>query len=234
MEEAFNAPTSSSATGQLSCGPSRFASPAWTDLDRLGLGYHFTSVEQKNLRRNADSPTELNRIDIWFDACKYLNIDQSWSRFGPIWRNANFKPGGCVPGFQWAEKRSGRWKKCTEKMMYSCPFQKYQPNITTQRCISLNTFKSGILYRHLKINHWAIMRHCFDKSLTSSLYDLLMSWSDEFLKHKLKLWMEDKGTEMYAYIHDPSQKHPWHTTAYASVWKWNPSGKTLLIWLIKY
>ena len=40
-----------------------------------------------------------------------------------------------------------------------------------------------------------IIGHCYGKGLISSLYDLLISGSDESLNHKLRLWMEDIGDE---------------------------------------
>lgn len=42
----------------------------------------------------------------------------------------------------------------------------------------------------------AIIRHCYDKGLISSLYDLLKSGPDESSKHNLRLWMEDIGDEI--------------------------------------
>ena len=39
----------------------------------------------------------------------------------------------------------------------------------------------------------AILGNCYGKGLLSSLYNLLISRSDESSKHKLRLWMEDIG-----------------------------------------
>ena len=80
--------------------------PAWIDLEScsvrpsLPLKLFLYSVDRKSLRKNTNNPIVLNMIDIWFDTCKYLNINPSWSRFSPIWGNASFKPGSSDPGFR--------------------------------------------------------------------------------------------------------------------------------------
>ena len=139
--------------------------PAWIDLESclvrpsLPLHLFLYSVDRKSLGKNTDNLIVLNMIDIWFDTCKYLNINPSWSHFSPIWGNAIFKPGSSEPGFRtWAEKGLRiNCKMCTEKITYLCPFQRYQPNITSQKRISLNIFKLGILYRHLNTIHWTYL-----------------------------------------------------------------------------
>ena len=85
--------------------------PAWIDLKscsvrpRLPFNLFLYSADRKSLRKNTVNPIVLDMIDIWFDTCKYLNINPSWSRFSPIWGNAIFKPGSSDPGFRtWAEK----------------------------------------------------------------------------------------------------------------------------------
>lgn len=42
----------------------------------------------------------------------------------------------------------------------------------------------------------AVIGHCYDEGLISSLYDLIISGSDESSKHKSRLWMEDVGEEI--------------------------------------
>lgn len=85
--------------------------PAWIDLESssvkpsLPLNLFLYSADRKSLRKNTDNPIVINMTDVWFDICKYLNINPSWSRFNPIWGKGNFKPGEYDSGFQaWAEK----------------------------------------------------------------------------------------------------------------------------------
>lgn len=85
--------------------------PAWMDLEScsvtpsLPLHLYLYSADSKYLRKNTDNPFVLNMIKVGFDACKYLNINSSWSRFSPIWGKVNFQPGKCDSAFWiWAEK----------------------------------------------------------------------------------------------------------------------------------
>lgn len=187
--------------------------PAWVDLESrsvspsLPLHLFLYSADRKSLRKNTNNPIVLNMIDIWFDTSKYLNSNPSWSRFSPIWGNANFKPGSSDPGFRtWAEKglRAVQDMYRTDNifMSFSEISNKYDiPKTHFFKYLQIRNFILSSQNYSLDIPitsslETAITGHCYDKGLISSLYNLLTSGSDESSKHKLRLWLEDIGDEI--------------------------------------
>jgi len=187
--------------------------PAWIRLEScsirpsLPLHLFLYSADRKSLRKNTDNPIVLNMIDIWFDTCKYLNINPSWSRFSPIWGNTNFKPGTSDPGFRtWAEKGLRKvqdmYRNDDVFMSFSELATKYNiPRTHFFKYLQIRNFISSSQNYSLDIPitsslESAIIGHCYDKGLISSLYNLFVSGSDESSKHKLRQWMEDIGDEI--------------------------------------
>ncbi len=187
--------------------------PAWIDLEScsvrpsLPLNLFLHSADQKSLRKNTDNPIILNTIDIWFDTCKYLNIYPSWSHFSPIWGNANFKPGSSDPGFQTRAEKGLRkvqdmYRKDDIFMSFSEISTKYNiPKTHFFKYLQIRNFILSSQNCSLDIPvtsslETAVTGHCYDKGLISSLYDLLISGSDESSKHELRLWVEDIGDEI--------------------------------------
>ena len=188
--------------------------PAWIDLEScsvkpsLPLHLYLYSAGRKYLKKNTDNPIILNMIDVWFDTCKYLNINLSHSRFSPIWGNANFEPGLKDRGFKlWAEKGLGKvqdmYREEDEVFMSFAEISiKYDiPNNNFFRYLQLRSFISSSQNHSLDIPtisalEVAVTRHCYGKGLISTLYDLFVSGSIESSESKLRLWNEDIEEEI--------------------------------------
>lgn len=186
---------------------------AWMELEScsvtpsLPLHLYLYSADRKNLRKNTDNPIVLNMINVWFDTCKYLNINSSWSRFSPIWGNANFKPGKSDKGFQiWAEKGLRKVQDMYSEeevfMSFAEISTKYDiPKNNFFKYLQLRSFISSSQNHSLDIPvisplEVAVTGHCYDKGLISNLYDLFVSGSDESSESKLRLWKEDIEEEI--------------------------------------
>lgn len=104
-----------------------------------------------------------NKKNIWFKTSKYLKINPPWSRFYPFWSNANFQRGRSDPRFSNAD--------------YKWPFFQY-----FQIRNFIPKLSTGHTYSMTSSLEKAIVVDCYNKSWISSLYDRLVSGSDESLK----------------------------------------------------
>lgn len=139
----------------------------------------------------------MNMINVWYEVKRYLRIPNNLSSFSPIWGNTTFKPGSFDAGFKvWASKgmKTVADLYSSNQLMsfreiahsFEIPGKHFFKYSQIKHFISTSQ-QNSLMKPPLTILEREMIKDCYNRGLISSLYDIIISGSQESSNRKLKL-----------------------------------------------